>query len=337
MNPQSSRVRQPQRDVWPRDKLVRMRAYALAHALAPSTSSAYSSALNSYLSFCKNHGFDIEPTEDTLSFYAVYMSYHIKPSSVTSYLSGIQNQLEAYFPNIRKIRASSLVSKTLYGCRRLCGSEVKRKKPLEPTHIQLLTQTYASSNLHDDRLFLAQVTSGFSALNRLGELVWPDSIKLQSYGTIPLRHSVSWHKDAYGYVLPRSKTDRIFEGNHIIVQKNNTAIDPFAPFVRYLSSRDSRFPGNPELWLRADGSVPTRKWFLHYFHHHFPPSIGGQSIRSGGATALALAGVPNDRIQAAGRWSSDAFQAYIRKNPFLLQALIWGRPASQDIQGLPDS
>ena len=94
------------------------------------------------------------------------------------------------------------------------------------------------------------------------------------------------------------------------------------------------FPGNPELWLRSNGSIPTRKWFLHHFHRHFPPHVGGQSIRSGGATALALAGVPNDNIQAAGRWTSDAFQAYIHKNPFLLQALIWGRPALQETEHL---
>jgi hypothetical protein len=59
---------------------------------------------------------------------------------------------------------------------------------------------------------------------------------------------------------------------------------------------------------------------------HFPTDLAGQSLRAGGATALALAGVSNDLIQAAGRWSSDVFQAYIRKHPILLQLLIWGWP-----------
>ena len=100
VNHSQSHVRQPQCDVWLHNKLICMHAYALTHTLAASTSSTYSSALHSYLSFCKNHDFDIEPTEETLSFYTVYMSYHVKPSSVTSYLSGIQSQLELYFPNI---------------------------------------------------------------------------------------------------------------------------------------------------------------------------------------------------------------------------------------------
>ena len=188
MNHSQSHARQPLCNVWSCDKLTRMHAYALTHALATSTSSSYSSALHSYLSFCQDHDFHIEPTEETLSLYTVYMSYHIKPSSVSSYLSGIQNQLEVYFPNICKAHASPLVSKTLHGCKCLRGSPVKHKSPLETSHMQLLVQTYGPSDLHDDCLFLAQVTSGFSTLNCLGELVWPDSTKLQTYQSLPLHH-----------------------------------------------------------------------------------------------------------------------------------------------------
>ena len=259
------------------------------------------------------------------------MSYHMKPSSVTPYLSGIQNQLELYFFNIHKIHTSYLVSKTMRSCKHLCSSAVKCKSWLEATHMQLLVQTYGPSDLHDDCLFSVQVTSGFSTLNYLKELVWPDSKNLQSYQTLPLCHSITWSNNTYTYTLPCTKTDQVFKGNCIVVQKNNTAINPFSPFLCYLSSCNTLFPDNPELWLCSNGSVPTCKWFLHHLHHHFPPHISGQSICSRGTTALILAGVSNDTIQAAGRWSSDAFQAYICKNAFLLQALVWGRPALQAI------
>ena len=207
MNHSQLHARQPLRDVWSHDKLTHMRAYALAHTLATSTSSSYSSTLHSYLLFCQNHDFHIEPTEETLSLYTVYMSYHVKPSSISSYLSGIQNQLEVYFPNIHKVHASPLVSKTLRGCKCLRGSPVKCKSPLETSHMQLLVQTYGPSDLHDDRLFLVQVTSGFSALNCLEELVWPDSTKLQTYQSLPLRHSVTCTNNSYSYTLPCTKTD----------------------------------------------------------------------------------------------------------------------------------
>lgn len=46
-------------------------------------------------------------------------------------------------------------------------------------------------------------------------------------------------------------------------------------------------------------------------------------MRAGGATSLAENSVPPNLIQAIGRWASSAFQIYIRKNPVLLQALLF--------------
>jgi hypothetical protein len=83
-----------------------------------STISAYSSALKSYITFCRAHHFPIDPTPDTLSFYTVYMCNHIKPKSVDNYLSGIANQLEPFFPAARSHRHHLLVTRTLKGCNR---------------------------------------------------------------------------------------------------------------------------------------------------------------------------------------------------------------------------
>jgi hypothetical protein len=58
----------------------------------------------------------------------------------------------------------------------------------------------------------------------------------------------------------------------------------------------------------------------------FPDTnIAGQSMRAGGATALAEDGAPPHIIQASGRWASDTFQIYIRKHPALLQAMLHPR------------
>jgi hypothetical protein len=44
-----------------------------------------------------------------------------------------------------------------------------------------------------------------------------------------------------------------------------------------------------------------------------PNEIGTHLIRSGAAMAMYLGGVPIFAIQIIGRWSSDAFMKYIRK------------------------
>jgi hypothetical protein len=55
----------------------------------------------------------------------------------------------------------------------------------------------------------------------------------------------------------------------------------------------------------------------------FKNDVAGQSLRAGGATMLAEKGVAPFLIQAAGRWSSEAFRIYVRKNPFLLHSLLF--------------
>jgi hypothetical protein len=111
--------RQPHREVWPRDRLARERAIALGQAIDQSTLKTYNSALISYLTFVQTHDFPVEPTPDTLSFFTVYMCHHINPKSVSSYLSGICQQLGPFFPGVRKARRSPLVERTLKGCRRM--------------------------------------------------------------------------------------------------------------------------------------------------------------------------------------------------------------------------
>jgi hypothetical protein len=173
------------------------------------------------------------------------------------------------------------------------------------------------------------LTNGRDGLLRLGEITMPDSARLRSARKLSLRHTVKVYDDRYSYFLPYHKADRFYEGNTIIIQRTTRRSDPHFFFRAYLASRDALFPLNRELWLRSNGTVPTRSWFIARIKQYFPRDVAGQSLRAGGATSLAEAGVPPNVIQAIGRWASDAFQIYIRKNPVLLQAMLFGRPVHQ--------
>jgi hypothetical protein len=321
--------RQPAREAWTMERLINERSISLGYSLDTSSFGAYTSALNSYLTFCNLHHLPIDPTPDTLSFYVVFLSTHIKPDSVNSYLSGICRQLEPFFPEIRRNRNSVLVSRTMTGCMRRFGTPTKRKTPLSHANILLVLDSMCSSPSHDQLLFASIMLTAFHALMRLGELVFPDKKNLRNYRKISLRHSVSILPHQYSFFLPSHKPDRSFEGNIIIVQHTNRPTDPYHPFLTYLASQDSKFPLHPELWLTSHGCVPTRHWFLSRLRKFFPRDIAGQSLRSGGATSLAEAGADFHTIQAAGRWSSDAFRIYIRKNPVVIHAILFGRPTHQ--------
>src|SRR5882724_6999359 len=95
-----TKPRQPPRAALSREWLLCERAITLGHALDNSTTQTYSSHLQSYLTFCKIHQIPINPSTDTLSFYVVFMAHHIKPTSMSQYLSGIVSSLEPHFPNV---------------------------------------------------------------------------------------------------------------------------------------------------------------------------------------------------------------------------------------------
>lgn len=321
--PPSSRQRL--RSPWTHECLEHECAVALGNAIDSSTAAAYSSALQSYVTFCRAHDFPIDPTPDTLSFFTVYMCHHIKPSSVDAYLSGICNQLEPFYPHARLNRRHQLVARTLRGCKKLRAIATVRKRPLRRAELSALRDQYLSSDSHDDLLFFVILLVGFHALMRLGELVWPDKKALQDYRKVTKRSTVELLPEGFSFFLPGHKADRFFEGNRIIVPRYASGDDPDVPFRKYLASRDKLFPFHPELWLRADGSIPTRGWFIRRLRQHFPSDVAGHSLRAGGATALAQAGIPPHIIQAIGRWASDTFQIYIRQHPVLLAAFLFGR------------
>ncbi|KAG2340132.1 hypothetical protein BDR05DRAFT_977434 [Suillus weaverae] len=243
------------------------------------------------MTFCDLHHIAIDPTPDTLSLF-------INPRSVDNYLSGISSVLEEFYPQVRQNRRSRLVTRTLRGAKQRYGVPIHCKLPLSCSDLETTLASIPSPPSHDDLLFVAQLFDGFYGLLHLGELVWPDNSSLQTFEKLTLRTSVLIGSAHHSF------------GNTIVVQRTESA-DPHGAFCSYLSSWDRLFPFNSFLWLRSDGTIPTRSWFIGRLRALFPESILGHSLRSGGATSLAASGVSFDHIQAMRHWSSDSFRVYI--------------------------
>lgn len=328
MNLPPASSRQPVREVWSRERLLHERSIAIGSVLEPSSLSSYTSAVQSYVTFCRAHDFPIDPTTDTISFYITYMCHHIKPKSVSSYLSGICNQLEVFYPEIRRNCSHPIVKRTLRGCKKIHKTVASRKRPLQRAELTLVFDDLNSSTSFDDQLFLALLYVGFLGLLRLGELVFPDKVDHQDFGKVIMRSSFTADDKHVEFVLPTHKADRTFEGNRILINSTDTRDDPVKLVRSYVNERDRRFPALPHLWVRSDGSVPTRSWFIRRLCHYFSDNVAGHSLRSDGATWLASLGVPDQLIQATGRWASESFKIYIRTHPVLLTALLFSQQPS---------
>ncbi|KIJ43642.1 hypothetical protein M422DRAFT_169609 [Sphaerobolus stellatus SS14] len=252
-------TRQP-RTAWSLDRLKHERAVALGHALEASTSVTYTSQLQSYLSFCKMHGFSAEPTTDMLSFFVVYMAHHIKPSSVGCYLSGICNSLEPYYPDVRVARSAPIVRRTLAGMKKLRGSQpTHRKRALERDDLLMIISHLPSSPSHDELLFAAMLFTGFHGLLRLGELTIPDAVAKRTARKLTLRHTLTFEGNArFSFTLPFHKADRFYAGNMVMIQAvPHSPLDPLFHVRRYILSRDHSFPLLPALWLTSIGRPPS--------------------------------------------------------------------------------
>ncbi|KAF8585598.1 hypothetical protein K439DRAFT_1255550, partial [Ramaria rubella] len=230
-----------------------------------------------------------EPTIDILSFYIVYMSHHIKPQSVGSYLSGICNLLEPHFPNVHELRKHQLVVHTLNGMKKLRGAHPPaRKWPISDSDLLCLLDHYASPS-YDNLLFIMMLLTGFHALLRTAEFTQPESLSKQDSRKCVLWHSLSFQLDHFSFLLPYHKADRFFEGNIVMVHMRSPPhrLCPLVAMCSYATARDRLFPYHPELWLTSEGNMSTYSWFVSRLHAILDCDIGGHSIRSGGATALA--------------------------------------------------
>lgn len=318
--------RQPLRKPWTREELLRGRVLALGFSLESSTRSTYQSGLNSYLAFANAHDFPLPPTIDSISFFIVYMSHHIDPKSVANYVHGLMRCLEPYYPQIRPICHSPLVKETLAGCKKWRGKPSLRKPPLLATHVLTLIERFKNSTIFDDSLFLVITLLGHFGLHRLGELTSSDVLAHRSHRKLIKRPTATRSSIGFSYILPYHKADRYFLGNTVIIPARSDNLDPTEHLAHFLRLRDASFPNRIELLIRSDGSLPTRSWYMDRLKQLFPnDGFGGHSLRAGGATELALCGTSESLIRRIGRWSSEAWERYIRVHPVLLSAVLQAR------------
>lgn len=283
------------------------------HAIEHSTRKGYTTGARSYLKFCLKFDLPLDPSPTTLARYIAYTSQTI--ASGPKYLTGARHFLQDIYPDFDRNRASAFVQSTIRGSIKLRADPIRRKDPLRLQHLQLFISIANNSMLYDDILFAVVITLAFFACHRIGELVVPNDKSLFDWRKIIKRSSVSIASRRASYHLPYHKGDPFYRGTSIMHMSHAT-VDPISLLSKYLTLRDQLHGGRTALFLKEDGSFPTRSWFeSRLFKLLSRAQFGGHSARSGGATYYAGLGLSEDVIQAIGRWSSATWKIYIRDNP----------------------
>jgi hypothetical protein len=232
------------------------------------------------------------------------------------------------FPEAWEIaRTAPSVRRTLNGATRQAGGPKRQRDPITVSMIrEIVALASRPTASYDDRLFGTIAALAFHNAHRLGELVRPDAgtnwrktIKRASVDVGGAAEAA-----AFSYSLPFHKGDRLYRGTSCaVVASRDPSIDPARLLRRYVADRDARFGQlAPYLFMRENGDVPSRRWFLSKLTaFRFPGNIGGHSFRAGGATHYATLGFAPEWIKRLGRWSSVAFEDYLRRHPAVMAVL----------------
>jgi hypothetical protein len=299
-------------------QLTTLTSSVLADSIDSGTYRGYERAVQDWAGFCSLYGFALRPTLVTLCHYIAY-THSRGVGSIKQLLSGLAFFFSPLFSEWHALRRHPLVHRMLAGADRRRGLSVSRKPPLRLTHLSDFVATAAAS--YDSLLAAVLFIAGFFGLHRLGELTVTSAASFD-WKKVILRSSVSTTDSTFSYLLPYHKADRLYRGSEIILHRAFCpSLDILFLLSSYLRARDLLFGFHPFLFVTRAGQLPTRRWALARLRAVCGPTFAGHSLRSGGATFLAEAGVPDAHIQALGRWSSSSFQLYIRNHPALMIAL----------------
>jgi hypothetical protein len=284
------------------------------NSIEKSTTKGYATGARDYIQFCLIHNLPLNPTPQTLSRYIAYRSQFI--ASAPKYLTGVRHFLRDIYPDFDNNRKHPIVTSTIRGSKKVRADPIKRKLPLRTSHLAAFLEVAHHTCSYDDLLFVAILSCCFYACHRSGELIQKNDRSLFDWRKIIKRASLVFDAGRAQYHLPYHKGDPFYHGTDILFTPQQI-VDPVSLLQQYSHLRDHLHGARAALFLRENGSHPTRSWFDSKFFALLDRQYGGHSPRAGGATFFAALGVPESVIQAIGRWSSTAWKLYIRDHPLI--------------------
>ena len=208
-----------------------------------------------------------------------------------------------------------LVKNVLASSKRMLAKQTLKKEPITPEILSQLVDK-AASNLSDVRT-LAIMLVGYAGFFRFDELA-------------RIREAdVTIYQDHLEIFLESSKTDQYRDGSRVVIARTNNKLCPVAMLEQYLALAQSSTCSDQFLFrglvhtkngfkLRQAGSISytrVRELVLTLLESIGldRKQFGLHSLRSGGASAAANAGVPDRCFKRHGRWKSEnAKDGYVK-------------------------
>jgi hypothetical protein len=152
-----------------------------------------------------------------------------------------------------------------------------------------------------DFLLAVLLSCCFYGCHGSGELVIKNDKALFDWRKIIKRSSLTFNNRRVQYHLPYHKGDPFYRGTDVLFMAQEIA-DPVTLLREYTTRRDALHGARAALFLREDGTIPTRSWFDKKFFALLSREYGGHSPRAGAATFYASLSVLLQQTVPHLRW-----------------------------------
>ena len=253
---------------------------------------------------------------------ALYLSFLIKSAKTSAPIEEAVNAL-SWAHNVAVVEDPTdhpLVKQVLAGAKRILAHKTTKKEPIT---VDILKKLYDKFVTCDAGLPVIRTMAicllgyaGFFRFNELSSLRESDVIIL-------------FYPDHIEVFVESSKTDQYREGAWVPIARTQSEICPVSMLERYFKLADIQGDVDRHLFrglsktkqgyrLRPKGGISytrVRELLLEVLKEIGldPKDFGVHSLRSGGATAAANAGVPDRWFKRHGRWvSENAKDGYVK-------------------------
>ena len=290
-------------------RLARELPSTVLQSRAISSSKKYTGAFRRWKLWALDHKLPVFPAkEQHVALHLQYIADVLKSKSAAEEAVHALNWVHS-LAGLDSPAQSPLVQTTLEGLRRLLARPVLKKNPVSVDILaDLVEDSFKHPTLSNVHLTAACLLA-FSGFLRSDELISlrPCDIKISSnMMTVTIRHS---------------KTDQLRKGDEVLIARTSTCTCPVTMLERYMELADIA-PSSDSFLFRAvvrtkEGEKLRQSGKLGYstLRELFKKKLvelgypaeqfGLHSLRAGGATAAANAGIQDRLFKRHGRWKSD--------------------------------
>ena len=242
-----------------------------------------------------------------------HLADRLHHSSIKVYLSVIRSlHIDQGFPD--PLVNCLQLQRLLQGIKRHQGSSLPQCQPVTADLMRIIQHSLDAHN-SEHIMLCAACCLGFFGFLRAGEFTVNCAFDPSILLTIQdLQVDAEANPSSLRVHIKSSKTDPFRQGCFIYLGRGQASLCPISAILTYLHRRG---PSSGPLFIDTHGPPLTHSSLPSFIQSvlqgaGIPGHFSGHSLHIGAATTAAQCGIPDHLIKTLDRWSSDAYQLYVR-------------------------